>query len=120
MAVQPGPHDLENTRVIIGPAGAATLKQVTANVYQELDEEFDDFAGHLLVQPHTFDSPWPTWEVHPHGDEFVYLLAGDTDFILRTETGDETVRVDQPGSFVMVPRGTCTRRGPMPPPRCCS
>ena len=28
-----------------------------------------------------------------HGDEFVYLLEGDTDFILRTADGNETVRV---------------------------
>lgn len=105
MAIEPGPHDLEQVRFILAPDGQGTNKPVTEQFYQELDTDFPDFGGHVLVQQFTFADAWPTWEMHPEGDEFVYLLAGDTDFLLR-EGGDERkVRVSQPGSYVVVPKG---------------
>ena len=83
----------------------------------ELDQDFENFKGHLLIMTHAFSEPWPTWEIHPHGDEFVYLLEGDTDFILRTTDGNETVRVNQPGSYVLVPKGTWHTARPHRPTR---
>ena len=59
----------------------------------------------MLVQEFTFDGPWPTWEVHPEGDEFVYLIEGDTDFVLKLGAEEQTLRVNTPGSYVVVPKG---------------
>ena len=67
--------------------------------------DFDGFAGHVLVSRHAFDQDWSGWEMHPNGDEIVYLLAGDVDFVLWTPDGERTVRVDRPGSFIIVPKG---------------
>lgn len=105
MAIDPGPYDIDSTRIIMSPSGAATAKTITPDFYEELDE-FGTFAGHVLISRFDFAEPWPTWEIHPHGDEFVYLLSGDVDFVLRTDDGDKTVRVNTPGAFVMVPKGT--------------
>ena len=105
MAIDPGPHDLEQVRYILAPDGSGTNKSVTPNFYQELDTEFSNFGGHVLVQTFTFDEPWPTWEMHPEGDEFVYLLAGDTDFLLREGSAERRVRVSEPGTYVVVPKG---------------
>ena len=105
MAIDPGPHDLDQVRYILAPDGRGTNKAVGERFYQELDEDFDDFAGHVLIQKFSFDAPWPTWEMHPEGDEFVYLLAGDTDFVLREGSSERRVRVSQPGSYVVVPKG---------------
>lgn len=105
MATDPGPHTLEQTRFILGPDGLGTTKAVSDSFYQELDAEFPEFKGHVLIQRYSFDTPWPTWEVHPEGDEFVYLLEGDTDFILSQNGVERTVRVSEPGSFVVVPKG---------------
>lgn len=105
MAIDPGPHDLDEVRFILAPDGRGTNKTVSERFYQELDEDFDDFAGHVLVQKFSFDAPWPTWEVHPEGDEFVYLVAGDTDFLLREGSRERTVRLSQRGSYVVVPKG---------------
>lgn len=106
MSSTPGPHELELTRMILGPKGEATLKQVTPTFYEELDRDFGSFAGHVLIQHGEFDEPWGIWEMHPRGDEFVYLLAGETDFLVK-RPGEpvETIRVDRPGSYVVVPRG---------------
>lgn len=106
MAIDPGPHDLDATRYLLGPDGGGTLKKVSPNFYEELGQDFPDFSGRILIQRFEFDEPWGTWEVHPKGDEFVYLLSGDVDFTLRTAEGETSVRVNEPGSYVVVPRGT--------------
>lgn len=104
MAIDPGPHDIDAVRPVLAPDGAGTLKPVTPNFYEELGE-FGDFLGHVLIQRFAFSEPWPTWEVHPEGDEFVYLLEGDTDFLLRHNGEEHRVRVSEPGTYVMVPKG---------------
>jgi mannose-6-phosphate isomerase-like protein (cupin superfamily) len=105
MSIDSGPHDLDAVRVIFKPSGDASLKGVSPTFYEELDE-FGDFKGHLLVQTFSFDEPWGVWEMHPVGDEFVYLVSGDTDFqVKRPGEEPKTLRVSQPGSYVMVPKG---------------
>ncbi len=115
MATETGPFNLETTRLIMGPDGQATPKPVTPAFFEELDAEFNGFSGHFLVATFGFDEPWPTWEIHPHGDEFVYLLSGDTDFVLHTAEGDQTLRVKEPGSYVIVPKGTWHTARPYAP-----
>ena len=104
MPLDSGPHDIDTTRLILGPDAHATLKPVTPTFYQELDAEFGSFAGHLVIAQHEFTDPWLTWEVHPKGDEFVFLISGDIDFVLWIDGAEQVVRVNQPGSFVVVPK----------------
>ncbi|MGH8995007.1 MAG: cupin domain-containing protein [Acidimicrobiales bacterium] len=40
-----------------------------------------------LVTMHTFSAPWPSWEVHPNGEELVLCLTGD--LTLYQEIGGE-------------------------------
>jgi mannose-6-phosphate isomerase-like protein (cupin superfamily) len=105
MSFDAGPFDLHSTPLVLGPQGKATPKEMTPDFYAELDREFDRFAGHVLVSQHEFEEAWPTWERHPKGDEMVCLLSGDVDFVLRGEDGEQVVRVDRPGDYVVVPRG---------------
>ena len=105
MPINPGPHDLGSVRFILGPDGTGTNKTVGKSFYEELDDEFGDFKGHALIQSFEFSENWPTWEVHPEGDEFVYLLSGDTDFLLMIDSQERRVRVNEPGSYVVVPKG---------------
>jgi mannose-6-phosphate isomerase-like protein (cupin superfamily) len=105
MPIDPGPHDLNTMLYILGPNGKGTLKTDSPDFYQELDAEFNGFAGHTLVSRFSFDEPWPTWEMHPKGDELVYLLQGDTDLVLLKDGREETVRINRPGDYVAVPQG---------------
>ena len=105
MSISPGPYAIDDVRLILAPDGNATAKTVTDNFYPELDAEFAEFHGHVLIQRFEFAEAWPTWEVHPEGDEFVYLLDGDTDFVLRQDGAEQVVRVNEPGSYVVVPKG---------------
>ncbi len=115
MAIDPGPHDLDQVRYVLAPDGQGTNKVVTERFYEELDVEFSQFQGHVLIQQFSFDQAWPTWEMHPEGDEFVYLLAGDTDFLLREGSEERTVRVSEPGCYVVVPKGAWHTARPYAP-----
>ena len=106
MAIDPGPHDLDKVRYVLAPNGSGTNKAVSERFYEELDRDFGgDFSGHVLVQTFTFEEPWPTWEMHPAGDEFVYLIEGDTEFLLKDGGEETSLRVNEPGTYVVVPKG---------------
>lgn len=82
----------------------ADVVKVSDRLYEELDATYGDFAGRTLISCHSFEEDWPTWEVHPHGDEFVVLLEGDVEMVLAGADGDEVQRLADPGAFVIVPR----------------
>jgi mannose-6-phosphate isomerase-like protein (cupin superfamily) len=80
--------------------------EVSPEVYQELDDRYNGFRSHALISAFEFSDNWPNWEKHPAGDELVILLSGRAEFVLRLESGDESTVLEEPGSFVMVPRNT--------------
>jgi mannose-6-phosphate isomerase-like protein (cupin superfamily) len=115
--VAPGPHDIEATRAVYVPDGSVRLVPVTPTFYADLDRHFPSFSGHVLVSEHAFAEPWPTWEIHPHGDELVYLLEGETDFVLWRNDSEHVVHVRGAGAFVVVPAGTWHTARPRRPTR---
>jgi len=98
--------DLESTFVVVEPDHAAIPVAVTPTIFEELDRRFDHFKGRLLVSSFSFESDWGTWEIHPAGDEIVCLLSGDVLMVLDRNGVEETVHLRDPGSFVIVPKGT--------------
>lgn len=100
------PSNLQTTYAVIKPGLLVDSLPVTDTVYAELDAHYDRFAGHTLVASFRFEEDWPTWEIHPHGDEIVVLMAGRADVVLRTAEGDERQDLSRPGDFVVVPKGT--------------
>ena len=57
-----------------------------------------------LIAEFEFTEDWPTWEMHPHGDEFVYLLSGAVELLLEQDSNLVTVALNGAGA-VVVPRG---------------
>ena len=102
---EPGPHDLSQTRAILTPGMQLKAKAFGPDFYPSLDRDFDGFAGHSLIAVHEMDGAWSTWEMHPKGDELVCLIQGDIDFVLRIAGQDQVIRVSEPGSYVVVPKG---------------
>ena len=98
--------ELSSTFVVLGPDLAAVPVAVTPTVYEQLDRDFDGFKGRVLVARYAFDSDWPTWEIHPHGDEIVVLMAGRAEMILDESAGRRCVVLEKPGEFVIVPKAT--------------
>ncbi len=93
--------------VVLKPdLGAESIEVTDDGIYAELDERYDGFKGASLVATHYFDSDWPTWEMHPAGDELVSLIAGKVDMVLATPAGETIVSLSEPGQFLIVPKGT--------------
>jgi mannose-6-phosphate isomerase-like protein (cupin superfamily) len=98
-------HLLADAFTILNPAGAATVRLLSPDFYAALDRDFAGFVGHTLISQHRWDAPWPSWEMHPAGDELVYLIAGDSDLVLWRDGVEEIVRVRAPGHYVVIPAG---------------
>lgn len=97
---------LASNFVVLKDSLLADVVDVTPDLYQRLDREYGDFAGHLLIASHAFDEDWPTWEIHPAGDEMVVLVSGDVDLVLAGDDGDDVTRMTEPGTFAIVPKNT--------------
>ena len=62
---------------------------------------------HRLLSCFSYNTDWSTWERHPAGEEFVCLLEGAVELHLENADGTrDTVVLDQPGAFVLVPPNT--------------
>ena len=86
--------------------------------------ELDD--GRLVTMIRYTDD-WPTWEMHPAGDELVLLLDGAVDVVLDEDGGEQVVElrgrsaclvpagvwhraiVHEPGDVLHITRGAGTR-----------
>ena len=99
-------NNLLETYVVLGPDHAASRVDVTPSVFEELDRRFENFRGRLLVARFDFTCDWPTWEIHPHGDEVVTLISGAADMVLELPHGRDTLPLRKPGDFAIVPKGT--------------
>jgi uncharacterized cupin superfamily protein len=75
-----------------------------ASFWQLSPSELERLGTGWLISEYTFTEDWPTWEMHPHGDEFVYLLSGAVDLLVERGSEVQTVVLDGSGA-VLVPRG---------------
>jgi len=98
--------NLDSTFVVLNPDQSAACVPVTPTFYEDLDQRFDGFKGRTLVATYSFTQDWPTWEIHPQGDEIVALLSGKVELVLDEGGSERVVTLDKPGAFVIVPRGT--------------
>ena len=77
---------------------SATLQPVTPEFWPALvGHARPDLEEGRLVMVFDCDRDWPTWEMHPAGDEVVVLISGAATFVLRLPTGDQTQDLTRPG-----------------------
>lgn len=96
--------DLSRTYVHLRDDLSVARVPVDARFWEEIDRRADLHSGRLVMQ-FRFTENWPTWEIHPAGDEVVMLLDGSVDLVLRTAEGDRVVPLRGRGACV-VPRAT--------------
>jgi len=65
--------------------------------------EADGVEGRL-VSLHTFDAPWDSWEMHPHGEELVACVAGKITLHQELD-GEDRVAVLETGQAIVNPPG---------------
>ena len=98
--------DIAKEFVVMSPAKTATTALFTPTVYEQLDADYDQFKDHELISAYSFSSDWPCWEIHPAGDEVVILTQGEVTFVVDIDGEHHSVHLDQPGTYVIVPRNT--------------
>lgn len=67
-------------------------------------DEMAHFASGWLVTEFTFSENWESWEMHPEGDELVYLLSGEVEMLLQLPSGTTGTHIYERGA-ILVPRG---------------
>ena len=67
--------------------------------------ELDKIGENWLITEFHFEEDWKSWEMHPNGEEIVYLLSGEMELILEKAGNIETIELRGKGT-VVVPRGT--------------
>jgi mannose-6-phosphate isomerase-like protein (cupin superfamily) len=64
------------------------------------------FHHEYLVTTFEYDRNWPSWEMHPNGDEIVLLLEGQVTFVLEIDGSEQLIELRDSVAYVFVPRGT--------------
>ncbi len=100
-----GAMTLDEHCIVLDAKLAATPVVHTPTMYQELDARFAQFQGCVLLSQHRFTEDWTCWEMHPHGDEVLYLLAGAASLYLYVNGAEQCVEFRQTGSVLVIPKG---------------
>jgi len=80
--------------------------EVTETFWKELSgNERPELDPGRLVMTFSFTEDWPTWEIHPAGDEVVALISGEATLVLETPNGEQIRELTKPGDFAIVPKG---------------
>jgi len=75
------------------------------HVDEELMQELERVGSTWLVTEHECSENWPSWEIHPNADEFVYLIDGAATLLLEQDTAIGEIHIVG-GNAVVVPKGT--------------
>lgn len=94
----------EMTYALLDAAGGIRQQAGGPEFWAQPQATLDALGRDWLVSEFRCDGDWPSWEMHPQGDEFVYLLEGDIEFQLETVEGVVAQRIEGRGA-VVVPRG---------------
>lgn len=94
----------DTTYALLGALGQISLHAGGEAFWAQPPAVLDALGQDWLVSEFSCDVDWASWEMHPHGDEFVYLLEGSIEFLLEGPDGLSAHRLEGRGA-VVVPRG---------------
>jgi mannose-6-phosphate isomerase-like protein (cupin superfamily) len=98
------PFQPEHVYALLDAAGGIRQLPGGGEFWGQPPATLDALGRDWLVSEFSCDADWGSWEMHPNGDEFVYLLDGDIEFHLELPTGLQVQRIEGRGA-VVVPRG---------------
>ena len=104
----PPSFDLFGTYLHLKDGGEAAPVAVTERFWPELMAGERRYADRLMMAFRVSEDMLH-WEVHPAGEEVIYLLSGAIDFILETEAGERTVPLRAGSPCLLVPKGVWHR-----------
>jgi mannose-6-phosphate isomerase-like protein (cupin superfamily) len=89
---------------LLSSSGAVQLLPGGDAFWSQPEQGLEQLGQDWLVSEFSCRVDWPNWEMHPHADEFVYLLDGDIEFQLELPSGIQGMRISGSGA-VVVPKG---------------
>ncbi|WP_257385207.1 cupin domain-containing protein [Tahibacter caeni] len=95
----------EDTYVLLAADGSSRTTPGGAAFWSLPPEGLAEFDEGWLISEFVCAEDWSNWEMHPDGDEFVYLLDGDVEFLLELPSGVASTRLSGRAALI-VPRGT--------------
>jgi hypothetical protein len=99
--------DLAATYLHLEDGPAATPHEGGGAFWRNIDRRTELQEGRLVCV-FAMSGDWPHYEMHPIGDEVVYLLSGAMALVLEMPEGKRVVEL-QPGRACVVPRGVWHR-----------
>lgn len=84
--------------------GLITQIEVTPEFWPTIDQRAELQHGRLMCQL-DFEGGWNSWEIHPHGDELVFITKGDATLILDRDGKHEPIAATA-GQCIVVPQNT--------------
>jgi mannose-6-phosphate isomerase-like protein (cupin superfamily) len=108
-----GPIDLAKTYVFLEDGGGSPIFDGGEQFWRDLMSGTPMSTGAALVgngagwltAVYSFERSTSTWEMHPFGDELLFLLSGAIDIVLETAQGERIVELGE-GNACVVRRGT--------------
>ncbi len=70
-----------------------------------MSDKLDKIGENWLITEFYFTEDWKSWEMHPNGEEIVYMLSGEIDLVLEKDSEIQTIELRGKGS-VVIPRST--------------
>lgn len=98
---------LDRTYLHLEDGAGVTAVPVDGAFWATIDSR-QDLQDGRLVTVNRMAETWPHWEMHPAGEEVVYLLSGAIDLVLDGADGERIVPL-RDGEAYIVPRGTWHR-----------
>src|SRR3990172_751122 len=106
MEIMPS-FDLERVYVQLLDGPEVARIEVGPEFWQEIDNRPELHEGRM-VGVFRYTEDWKSWEMHPAGDELVYLLSGEVTLILDDDGSEKRIHMSA-GTGYLVPCGTWHR-----------
>lgn len=99
------PLNLRDFALVLDPQQQIHALPAGPELYPQLDSQFNQFRDCVLLSEYTFSENWASYEIHPAGDEVLYLLSGRCELLLEQQ--DQLLRIpfDRPGQVQVIPKG---------------
>jgi mannose-6-phosphate isomerase-like protein (cupin superfamily) len=93
--------DPVSTYVHLGQDGTSAQLPGGDAFWSMPEKELDAIGEGWLVSEFVFTEDWPNWEMHPAGDEIVYLLDGQIRLLLDMPSGRQEIPIEGKGAAVI-------------------
>lgn len=100
--------DLADTYIRLSDDGNAESIPVDDGFWDQIGNRRELHEGRLMGAFRVAENP-SHWEMHPAGDEILYLISGNMDVILREQNEERVIALRNSGVCI-VPRGTWHRQ----------